>query len=101
MLDSGCTDDLAELKATQASGDNILGRHAGDGAQVHALTGMKLGGYNARADDLNRDAFGCELGVELLRPGDRVGERSGIDGAARHLLRAGWSAERDHSRDVD
>ncbi len=78
MLDSGCANDLAEFKAPQARGDHIPGRHARDCAQVHSLTGMKFGGHDARADNLDRDAVGYEFGVELLGPGDRVGKRSGI-----------------------
>jgi hypothetical protein len=44
------------VKATQAGGDDVVGRHAGQHAQVHALALVELGGHHARAHHLHPDA---------------------------------------------
>ena len=92
VLNARRADYLAEFQAAQASGDNILRGHAGDGTEVQALALVELGGYHARANHLRPQPVRADLLMQGLGHRDEIGQGPGVHRAAPRAIIPGTAA---------
>src|SRR5260370_19648149 len=77
--------DLTAFEADHARVDDIFGLESRPAREVHVLTGVELGLYDAGADDLDFDAGFTQLHSEKLEEGEEEGLAGGVHGALGQL----------------